>query len=167
MKVYLDNNIVSAIAKDDTPKESNAIDLLLRASGDGKVDLVTSEVTLREIEAYQDNAKRRLVERTYQLLAKVPIVRWDDLIGMHSYGDSRTWITAPMIQNDPGYTALLALGLDVVDAQHLFVAIKNACDAFLTCDRSVLRLATEIKSMIVQKPSDFVVSQGWYPLARA
>ena len=31
MKVYLDNNIVSAIAKDDTPKESNAINLLRQA----------------------------------------------------------------------------------------------------------------------------------------
>jgi hypothetical protein len=84
MKVYLDNNIVSAIAKDDTPKESNAIDLLLQAYGNGKVALVTSEVTLREIEACQNKVTRRIVERTYQLLAKVPIVR-DELLGMHSY----------------------------------------------------------------------------------
>jgi predicted nucleic acid-binding protein len=164
MKVYLDNNIVSAIAKDDTPKESDAIDLLLQAFGNGRVDLVTSELTLMEINAYQNKAKRRIVERTYQLLARVPIIRWDDFIGMHSYGDQRTWITTPMIQNDPDYAALLALGLDVVDAQHLFVAIKNACGAFLTCDGPVLYHAAAIKTrfgLLVQQPSDFVASQGW------
>jgi predicted nucleic acid-binding protein len=64
VKVYLDNNIVSAIAKDDTPKESDALDRLLQAWDDKKVDLVTSEVALREIKAYQNELKRRLVERT-------------------------------------------------------------------------------------------------------
>jgi predicted nucleic acid-binding protein len=161
MKVYLDNNIVSAIAKDDTPKESNAINLLLQAEENGKVDLVTSELTLREIERYQNIPKRQLVEGIYEGLAKVPIVRWDELRGMHSYGDSRSWITTPLIENDPDYTALLAHSLDVVDAQHLFVAIKNACGAFLTCDRPVLHRAAAINSLLVQKPSDFVASQGW------
>jgi hypothetical protein len=45
-KVYLASNIVSAIAKDDTPTESEALNRLLQAWDDKKVDLVTSEVTL-------------------------------------------------------------------------------------------------------------------------
>ena len=60
VKVYLDNNIVSAIAKDDSPSESDALDRLLKAMDEGKVQLVTSEVARSEIEAYQDKVKHRL-----------------------------------------------------------------------------------------------------------
>jgi hypothetical protein len=48
---YLDNNIVSAIAKDDEPTESDALDRLLEANDEGKVHLVTSKLTLMEIKA--------------------------------------------------------------------------------------------------------------------
>jgi hypothetical protein len=83
---------------------------------------------------------------------------------MHSYGDSRTWITTPLIQNNPDYGALLALGLETVDAQHVFVATKRGCDVFLTCDKGVLQRAGDIQKqlrLIVQSPSAFVASQGW------
>jgi hypothetical protein len=163
VKAYLDNNIVCAIAKDDHAAESDALDRLLKAKDEGNVDLVTSELTFQEIERYQ-GPKRPLVERTFRLLEKIPIARWDELVGMHSYGDARTWITAPMIQNDPDYSALLALGVETIDAQHIFVAAKRACDAFLTCDKGILQLAPDIEKRfgrIVQKPSAFVASQGW------
>jgi hypothetical protein len=58
MKVYLDNDVVSAIAKDDNAAESAALDLLLAAYRDGKVDLVTSTMTLEEIKAYQGRCDR-------------------------------------------------------------------------------------------------------------
>jgi predicted nucleic acid-binding protein len=82
MKAYLDSNVVSAIAKDDTPTESDALDRLLAARDAGKVELVTSELTLDEIKRYSGPARKR-VERTFRLLEKVPIVRWDELLGMH------------------------------------------------------------------------------------
>jgi hypothetical protein len=163
VKVYLDNNIVSAIAKNDEPAESAALDRLLEANDEGKVYLVTSEVTLREIKTYH-GAMRPQVERTFRLLEKVPIVRWDELVGMHSYGDARTWVTTPLIENDPDYSALLALGLETVDAQHVFVAAKQACDAFLTCDGGILHRARDIQKqfgLIAQRPSVFVASQAW------
>ena len=163
-KIYLDSNIVSAIAKDDTPTESEALNRLLQAWDDKKVDLVTSEVTLWEINAYQDELKRRFVERTYRRLAKAQIIRWYELAGMHSYGDRHTWISTPIIQKDPAYEALLALGLQVVDAQHVFVAVKQKCNVFLTCGGGVRDRAAAIKDqfeLIVQKPSEFVASQGW------
>lgn len=53
MKAYLDNNVVCAIAKDDTPAESDALDRLLVAYEEAKVGLVTSELTLEEIKAYR------------------------------------------------------------------------------------------------------------------
>jgi hypothetical protein len=121
-------------------------------------------VTLWEINAYQDELKRRLVERSYRLLARAQIIRWYELAGMHSYGDRHGWISTPIIQNDPVYAALLALGLEVVDAQHVFAAVKQKCNVFLTCDRDIRDCAAAIKDrfeLIVQKPSDFVASQGW------
>jgi hypothetical protein len=163
MKAYLDSNVVSAIAKDDTPAESGALDRLLVAHEQGKVELVTSELTLDEIKAY-GGPRRSPVERTFRLLEKVPIARWDELMGMNNYGDKFTWISAPIIQNDPEYDSLLALGLETVDAKHVFVAAKQSCDAFLTCDKIILRRArdiTKLCSVVVQRPSDFVASQGW------
>jgi hypothetical protein len=160
---YLDNNIVSAIAKNDERAESDALDRLLEAKDEGKVRLVTSELTLREIKGYQGRMRPQLV-RTFRLLEKVEIVRWDKLVGMHSYGDHRTWITTPLIDNEPDYSALLALGLKTVDAQHVFVAAKQACDAFLTCDGGILHRAGDIEKqfgVLVQEPSVFVASQGW------
>jgi predicted nucleic acid-binding protein len=161
----LDNNIVSAIATDDTPTESDALDRLLKAKDEGKVDLVTSELTLQEIKRDQGPMRPR-VERIFRLLEKVPIVRWDQLVGMHSYGDARTWITSPLIDNDPDYRALLELGVKTVDAQHVFVAARHACDAFLTCDGGVLhppcaRAIEKRFGLVVQRPSGFVASQGW------
>jgi predicted nucleic acid-binding protein len=163
VKVYLDNNIVSAIAKDDTPAESSALDRLLKATEEGKVDLVTSELTLQEIQRYQ-GPERAPWERTYRLLEKVKVVRWDELVGMHSYGDARTWISSPLIQNYPEYGALLNLGLDAIDAQHTYVAGKQGCDTFLTCDRGILGRAAGIGGLFpltVQRPSELVASQGW------
>jgi predicted nucleic acid-binding protein len=162
VKLYLDSNIVSAIAKDDEPAEAAALDRLLEAKDEGKVRLVTSELTLREINAYQGHRHPQLV-RTFRLLEKVPIVRWDDLVGMHSYGDKRTWITTPLIENDADYSALLTLGLKTVDAQHVFVAWKQACDRFLTCDGGILHRSRDIQkrfALIAQKPSVFVASQA-------
>ena len=161
---YLDNNIVSAIAKNDERAESDALDRLLEAKDEGKVRLVTSELTLAEIKRYQDRRMRAAIERIVRLLEKVEIVRWDKLVGMHSYGDHRTWITTPLIDNEPDYSALLALGLKTVDAQHVFVAAKQACDAFLTCDGGILHRAGDIEKqfgVLVQEPSVFVASQGW------
>ena len=164
MKAYLDNNIIGAIAKDDHPVESGALDRLLKAKDEGTIDLVTSELTLAEIKRYQ-GPSRFLLERTFRLLEKVDVVRWDELVGMHSYGDARTWISSPLINNYPEYGALLNLGLDAIDAQHIYVAGKQGCDTFLTCDKSILRRAAGIKnifsSLTVQKPSQLVASQRW------
>jgi predicted nucleic acid-binding protein len=163
MKAYLDNNVVSAIAKDDTPEESDALDRLLVAMGEGKVDLVTSDVTLTEIKKLE-GPWRKLTERTFRLSAKVPVVSWDTLLGIHSYGDAYTWINSPMIARDDLYTSLLSLGLDTVDAQHVFVAVRTGCDRFLTCDGKVLRRGERIRTfapLIVQKPSALVTSEGW------
>lgn len=159
----MDNNVVSAIAKDDTAGESDALDRLLAARDAGQVELVTSELTLDEIKKYS-GPYRKPVERTFRLLEKVPVVRWDELLAIHSYGSTKNWFSVPVIQNDPLYDSLLRLGIKVTDAQHVFVSAKHACDAFLTCDGGITDRAADIQklcALIVQRPSAFVGTHGW------
>jgi len=145
MKVYLDNDVVSAVAKDDYAAESAALERLLAAYRDGKVDLVTSTVTLKEIESYQE-PQQPAIKQIFRSLKKVPNA------------------CIPMIRNDPLYDDLLKRGLETIDAWHVFVAAQNGCHAFLTCDRLIHHYSAaimQICSLVVQKPSDFVSSQGW------
>ena len=163
MKVYLDNNVISAIAKDDTAPESSALDRLLEAHEQNKVGLVTSELALQEIKQYQ-GYDRKSVERTFRLLAKVPVVRWDELVGMNVYMDRYTCINSPIIKTDPLYEALLKVGAKEIDAQHVYVAAKQACTCVLTCDGGVLSRANAIAALCgvaVLKPSELVAREQW------
>jgi hypothetical protein len=163
VKAYLDNNVVSALVKNDQPTESEALDRLLAVFDAGNVELVTSDITLGEIKKYAGPG-RPPAERTYRLLKKVPVVPWDRLVGINSYGDGYTWINTPMIQTETLYASLRALGIKEVDAQHVFVAANQHCDVFLTCDGGVLARAAGIQQLcglFVQKPSDLVTAEGW------
>ena len=163
VKAYLDNNIVSAIATDDTPSQTEALDALLKVHDQGKVELVTSELTLDEINRYEG---RHLAQRTFLLLKKVPVVQWDQLLGFHNSGDRYGgWISYPLIQTDPLYGALTALRMETIDTRHVFVAAKTGCDVFLTCDGGILHHAASIETacngLVVQKPSDFMCEREW------
>jgi hypothetical protein len=163
VKAYLDNNVVSSIVRDDAPDQSDALDRLLLAFEQGKIALVTSELTQKEIKAYQGTT-RPAMDWIFRLLNEVPIVPWDELLGINAQVDEHTMINAPMIQNDPIYDKLLALGLETVDARHVFVAAKSACAVLHTCDKGILTRGAAIKTLCgvtVQKPSDFVAGQGW------
>ena len=164
MKAYLDNNVVSSIVKDDIESQSDALSRLLEAGDQGKVQLVTSEITLEEIKRVPSKHRPPL-ERTFRLLEKVPVVRWEELIFITNDGSGNNW---PVIQNDPLYADLLALGLEITDSKHLFVATKQSCGVFLTCDNTprtgILRRAVELKALcgvLVQRPAEFVAANGW------
>jgi len=164
VKAYLDTNVVSAIAKDDIASESQAISRLLVLADSGGVQLVTSEITLQEIKRIP--AKHRAPhERTFHLLEKIPMVRYDELLFITQYCSGNISMNSPVIQNEPLYDRLLALGLDTVDARHLFVAGKQGCRAFITCDNtrgtSILRRWKELDAMLnvsVQLPSTFLAA---------
>jgi predicted nucleic acid-binding protein len=167
MKVYLDNNVVSSILKDDNKTQSGPLTRLLEAHEQRRVQLVTSEITLEEIRRCP-KAYRPPLERTFRLLEKVPVVRWAELVGINTYGDKYTWINTPMIRNDALFDALLSLGLEPVDAQHIYVATRQTCTIFLTYDNSrrtgIIRRADGIKQlcgMVVQMPSQLVAAEGW------
>ena len=164
MKAYLDNNVVSSIVKDDIVSESDALSRLLEAADEGKVQLVTSEITLDEIRR-APSKYRPPQERTFRLLEKVPVVRWEELLFITNDGSGNNW---PIIRSEPLYENILALGLEVTDAKHLFVAAQQSCAVFLTCDNTprtgILRRATALEAlcgMVVQRPSEFVATHGW------
>jgi hypothetical protein len=60
VSIYLDNNVVSAIATNDTPPESAALIKLVKAYGEGRIGLVTSELTLGEINAFQGSMRPQI-----------------------------------------------------------------------------------------------------------
>ena len=168
MKAYLDNNIVCSIVRDDNPSQSAALSVLLEGHEQGKVSLVTSEITLEEIRRCPPEYRPPL-ERTFRLLAKVPVAAPQSLLYItHTYGQYGTSTNSPVFKNDQLFESLLALGLEEVDAKHILSAAKEACGFFLTCDNSrgtsILRSSQEIEKLCgvhVQRPSEFVAGQGW------
>jgi hypothetical protein len=99
-------------------------------------------VTLKEIDRYQGPA----IKRIFQFLKQVPNA------------------CIPIIRDNPLYDDLLKRGLETIDAWHVFVAAKNGCQAFLACDRLIRHYGAAIRQMcglVVQKPSNFVASEGW------
>jgi predicted nucleic acid-binding protein len=167
MKAYLDNNVVSSIVRDDNESQSAAITRLLEAGEAGKVQVVTSELTLEEIRNAPQE-RRPPLERIFRLLDKVPIVRWEELVFLRPTTNTKPMMIGPVPLSAPLYDKLLGLGLEVTDARHLFVAAEQRCDAFLTCDNTrrtgILRRAPDIRTltgMAVQRPTEFLVTQGW------
>jgi hypothetical protein len=167
MRAYLDNSIVSAIAKDDEPSESDAISRLLAAYDDNKIELVTSERTLKEIKKYMKGETLPKIERIFRLLEKVPIVSWDEFRYLKDLTD-RPMIGGKLFyEDDAMYNELLKSGLKVLNVRHIFVAGLKSCNAFLTCDRNILdrteriKVIRKIKYPVVQKPSHFVAAQEW------
>ncbi len=163
MKVYLDNNVVSAIGRNDTLEEAEAISALLRAFDEGKVELVTSDVTRQEIEKHEFD-EREVVKRIYYLLKKVPFIESQGLGGFNVYGDEYTWINSPRIDDDPIWSKLMTIGLKNIDAHHVMLAMRSSCDVFLTCDRGILSRQEQIEKEFgirIIKPSGAVSLQGW------
>ncbi len=163
MRAYLDTNVVSTIARDHIPQESVAVDKLLQASEEGKVELLTSRVTEEEIARYA-GADRKILERAYRLIRKVAYVETSTLLGFNSYGDRYTWISTLLMEDDATWTRLKAIGLDDRDAHHMMIAIKSSCEWFLTCDGGILHHSAQIAAEFrirVLRPSDLVAQEGW------
>jgi len=126
---------------------------------------VTSDVTKEEIDRYAV-AARPPVEAAYSLMARITYIPRQTLLGIHSYGDLNTWINSPMIQDNPLWVELRALGLKELDAHHLMITIQNGCHVFLTYDKDFLspvRKATIERThpIRLRRPSEFVSEEGF------
>jgi predicted nucleic acid-binding protein len=162
MKLYLDNNIVSALAKDDTPAESEALLAILRAFEAKRCELYTSAITLEELKRYKGPGH---IEFVYRLVGRVPVVDYEEFSGGFEEGDGCVEVWSGT-QPHATWARLCAMGVDQVDAHHVLVAIAASCDVFLTCDRGILRLADQIKKefkISILKPSGFAIgSLDWH-----
>ncbi len=102
---------------------------------------MTSSITKHEIDRVPEDVRRRH-EVIYSLLEDVPGARfwvWDVFLSL------LPWQFA--MKQDPLYIKLQQLLPDVDDAQHVFQAIKNKVDCFVTTDdRTILRYKSELES---------------------
>lgn len=169
MKVYLDNDVVSDQGRKLSPGEFAALNKplkvelaalnkLLEIEKTGKIVLVTSEVTRREIER-AGSSKSKIV-RVYELLSKVLLVEAHNHAGEASYWDEHGGWSNPIFQDDSLWLRLLELGLHDIDAHHLTVAIYAGCDIFLTRDRkTILNRKSEVEAEFpirLRCPSEFL-----------
>jgi hypothetical protein len=160
LKVYADNDVISTLRRwDQTPQENAAIQQLKERSDKGDITLMVSAVHDREAARLRDDRK----ETQTQILALLPKVEFVDdhrLTGFNTFGDRYTWISSPLIEDDPAARQLREIGLDRVDAHHVMLAIRSECDAFVTCDvRTILthRDAVEAAFPIrLMRPSEFI-----------
>jgi predicted nucleic acid-binding protein len=159
---YLNNEIVSAIGKDDTPSERTALLQILDMDEKGALKLVTSKVTANEIARYKGQYKWDLDE-VYERLKKVRFVEDYRLLGFYSEWGPSGGFSQPLLEDHPMSAKLHQIGLDQMDAHHLMLAILAECDVFLTCDergpRGILRHRAEIEREFpirLLKPSELM-----------
>jgi hypothetical protein len=131
LTAYLDTCIVSGLAKNDVaPTEIEALLRILQAGQAGKVNLVTSAVTKREISRIPDQF-RVPHSAIYLLLGNV---RSAPTLITRSHV-----LPSPILQavwhQDPLFAQLQRLLPDVGDAEHTFQAAQCKASHLVTVDR--------------------------------
>ena len=159
MKVYVETSVLSAVARRE-PEYWPALLRLPKLFEERSIQVVTSEVTLKEIERIPDEYKVPH-EWLYFFLKKDPFVAEQSLAGFNISIDRTTLICSPRHEEDDIFRKLFRqIGLEHVDAHHLTVAIHNRSDVFLTCDRrTILNKRAQIEeefSIRVMLPPELV-----------
>ena len=113
MKVYLDHDILSALAKGDMPTATlNALIQLLQFSKAHKIGLFISDVHRKEIEGYGGSLpadrNRWNLEVVYLLAENVQFIEAQRLLGINVYWDRYTCINSPMIEDHPTWTKAIS-----------------------------------------------------------
>jgi predicted nucleic acid-binding protein len=163
LKVYADQNVVSALWRQDQRREENAAILVVKEWSDaGRITLVVSDVHDRERplpEQYRDAHEA--------IRAALPRVEFADdhqLYGFNTVysgpGSTGGFITHPLIEDDKVARRLREIGLDRLDAHHVMLAVKRECAAFVTCDEAtILKYRTQVEaefSIPLTLPSEFI-----------
>ena len=130
MKVYLDTCFISRLT-DLNLSEDEALAYQLLAENQ-EMRLVTSSKTKQEFEKASNVVRNRALMFLYALFSKIP----------HRIGEvSGCWGSAPWGRTmwGRGWVDPMLKGLREIfepdDAQHIFLAVKDECDYFLTLDR--------------------------------
>jgi len=158
---YLDTSLVFGIASQDLDGEQEALLRLLRASKQGTIKLFTSHVTGEEIKKGMETG---LDEAIYALLQDVPAVEEQSLFPrlVTNRGGSR--LVGPTVVKEADLAALENILPDKDDARHVFQAVKNHVDYFVTVDRrTILRYSGELSAEFgihAVLPSELVAELG-------
>ena len=155
LRVYLDTCIISGLAKQDiSQKEQEALLTILQKRKMGELEVVTSDMSRRELEKVPDEFRLKH-EFIYNLLTDVPIAkafRTDSGLTLMGVGGGRR-LVKEMAQ-------LNTLLKDGMDAAHIYQSFKNEVFEFLTVDeKSILSQKNEIENICgvkVMFPSQFV-----------
>lgn len=146
--VYLDNSVVSARGKREAAADLVAVEAIYQLHEKGRLRLVTSEMTHREINKL-NGSNRASVEAVYEHLAKVPFIEASILVGIKSWWGKYGGWNSPIFDEEPLLRAIMALGLGQSDSQHVMIAARNKCDIFLTFDRkTILRFSAELEKLL-------------------
>jgi hypothetical protein len=141
---YVDTCIVSGMAKGDlSAADLSALRRILEAREAGTIELVTSDVTKREIDQIPPQY-RAPHEAIYELLARVPVAP-SHLTATRLVN---TGVTQGAWREDPLFGRLRNLLPDVADAEHIFQTARNGVDFFVTVDRrTILRHKAEVEAV--------------------
>jgi len=160
LSVYLDTCIISGLAKEDLPKEEyRALNSVLSLRKSGAIQLVTSFVVKAELEKIPEEFRIKH-EVIYNLLSDVPVKRFRSItglgpVGVPGFGFGR-------LNRD--YLKLRQLLRDAEDAKHVYQAIRNGIQVFLTIDlRTILRNRAVVEESFLIKlrsPSEFMREWG-------
>jgi hypothetical protein len=151
-KVYLDNAIVAALARGQGgPDEEAALEKVLEAAGPEKrLNLVTSPVTAEEIAEIPEE-HRPPHRAIYQLLSRVPMA---EELGLNLF------LVLPALPVRP-HPLLVQLRkfLAETDARHVFQAIRNGADVFLTLDGGIIHHRKTLTGLGIKvlKPPELAV----------
>ena len=137
MSIYLDTCLVSGLFKQDLqpPDEQSALMDILLLHKSGEVRLVTSEETRKELDRIPEEY-RAAHYAFYNLLSDVPYA-WIYPI-FHPYLSPADINNVMALWRPPEYLKLKEILPDETDVVHVFQAIRNSCDVFLTTDRKTI-----------------------------
>jgi hypothetical protein len=168
MKIYFDTVIVSATVMSDlAPGEMAAVERLLAAFADGKIDVETSRLTWDE----QDGAKGTIKSKLLATRDRFPVVSNDTkLSGSNRVDFGGVIMSTPGlsgIMDEALHKTFLAAGLKDRDAQHLMYAVLDGCDRFITADNDFLKkprrptLEASCRGLLIRRPTELVSEPGF------
>lgn len=151
--IYLDTCVLSRIT--DLKFESDIANALEKICDSEKTELVTSDKTLEEFNNVKNDKKKTAFRLIYKLISKIqkknPIIVTnsalfgDALFGSVPFGGDDSHVDELLIELNKFF--------DKDDSDHIYQAIKNDCDYFLTLDYKTIinrykRNKTEIDSLL-------------------
>lgn len=152
MKAYLENSCVSAWANEETENQFECVEQLLRLWEERKIDLVTSKVTHEEIGKIDfDKVPERIKLRFENVPARMkqmPYVEHQKLDGFNEFRTPNSFICSPRHEETTLFKKLFrVIKLSENDARHVYQAIEEKCDVFVTVDRhSILNKKSMIEA---------------------